>query len=61
MATRSLAVRAPDALRLLLAAGLLIALAACSPPRPTSATPTPGTDGRTAPTPMTTAPLPPMR
>ncbi|MDB5372314.1 MAG: hypothetical protein JWP04_956 [Belnapia sp.] len=60
-------------LRLLLAAGGMVALAAtlaaCTgqppqgprAPQPTSSTTTPSTDGRIAPTPMNTAPAAPMR
>lgn len=57
-------------LRLLLAAGTVVALGAsltaCADqtpraPQATSGTSTPSTDGRTAPTPMNTAPAAPMR
>jgi nitrous oxide reductase len=51
--------------RLLMAAGALMALAACSDrpmaPRATSSTTTPDSNGRTSPTPMNTAPAAPMR
>lgn len=50
---------------LLLAAVAVVALAACTDrpmaPRATSSTTTPDTNGRTAPTPMNTAPAAPMR
>ena len=43
-------------------AALVTGLAACGqPPRATSSTSTPDTNGRTAPTPMSTAPASPMR
>lgn len=49
-------------IRTVVAAGLLVTLAACAqPPRATSSTATPDANGRTAPTPMTTAPAAPMR